>query len=54
MNSKGSQGRGDMLGPLWGSCYSWKDFRGKVLCGEAHADALGQEAEGSQGHVLLT
>ena len=43
-----------MSGPLWGQLLLLERLRGKVLCGEAHADALGQEAEGSQGHVLLT
>lgn len=46
--------RGDMSGPLWGQLLLLKRLRGKVLRAGAQAEALGQEAEGSQGHVVLT
>lgn len=43
-----------MSGPLWGQLLLLKRLRGKVLRAGAQAEALGQEAEGSQGHVVLT
>lgn len=55
MNSKAPREQGDMLGPLWGQLLLLERLQGaKITVWEAHADALGQEAEAARGHVLLT